>query len=89
MFFLISFVFKIHTNACVFLSGSTCAAVPLLTIQESLEMTRDMLSKLVLDEPSLDSKIEKKKQELERNQKRFRSVQSVRSVHSLEERLEG
>lgn len=42
-----------------------------------------MLSKLVSDEPSLDSKIEKKKQELERNQKRLRTVQSVKSVHNL------
>lgn len=41
-------------------------------------MTKDMLSKLASDEPSLDSKIEKKKQELERNQKRLRTVQSVR-----------
>lgn len=41
-----------------------------------------MLSKLVSDEASLDSKIEKKKQELERNQKRFRTVQSVRSGHN-------
>uniref|UniRef100_H3CXI0 Clusterin associated protein 1 n=1 Tax=Tetraodon nigroviridis TaxID=99883 RepID=H3CXI0_TETNG len=45
---------------------------------ESLETTRDMLSKLVSDEPTLDGKIQKKKQELERNQKRFRTVQSVR-----------
>ncbi|TNM87819.1 clusterin-associated protein 1 homolog [Takifugu rubripes] len=45
---------------------------------ESLETTKDMLSKLASDEPSLDSKIEKKKQELERNQKRLRTVQSVR-----------
>lgn len=65
------------------LSGSKCAAIPLLIVQESLETTKDMLSKLVSDEPTLDSKIEKKKQELERNQKRFRTVQSVRSVHNL------
>lgn len=61
-----------------------CAAIRLFNIQESLETTKDMLSKLASDEPSLDSKIEKKKQELERNQKRLRTVQSVRSAHSLE-----
>lgn len=42
-----------------------------------------MLSKLVSDEPTLDGKIQKKKQELERNQKRFRTVQSVRSALRL------
>uniref|UniRef100_H3D7N4 Clusterin associated protein 1 n=1 Tax=Tetraodon nigroviridis TaxID=99883 RepID=H3D7N4_TETNG len=45
---------------------------------ERLDKTKDMLAKLVSDEASLDGKTEKKKQELERNQKRLRTVQSVR-----------
>lgn len=81
MSFLIFFVFTMYTLVCC-----KCATMRLFNIQESLEMTKDMLSKLASDEPSLDSKIEKKKQELERNQKRLRTVQSVRSAHSLTER---
>lgn len=55
-----------------------CATVLLLTMKERLDKTKDMLTKLVSDEASLDSKTEKKKQELERNQKRLKTVQSVR-----------
>lgn len=44
-----------------------------------MEKTKDMLSNVVSDETSLDAKIEKKKQELERNRKRLHSLQSVRS----------
>lgn len=46
-----------------------------------MEKTKDMLSNVVSDETSLDAKIEKKKQELERNQKRLQTLQSVRSVY--------
>ncbi|XP_074524116.1 clusterin-associated protein 1 homolog [Halichoeres trimaculatus] len=45
---------------------------------ESVEKTKDMLNNVVSDETSLDAKIEKKKQELERNQKRLQSLRSVR-----------
>ncbi|XP_040895858.1 clusterin-associated protein 1 homolog [Toxotes jaculatrix] len=44
----------------------------------SVEKTKDMLSNVVSDETSLDAKIEKKKQELERNRKRLQTLQSVR-----------
>lgn len=47
-------------------------------VLESVEKTKDMLSNVVSDETSLDAKIEKKKQELERNQKRLQTLQSVR-----------
>lgn len=53
------------------------------TIKESVEKTKDMLSNVVSDETSLDSKIEKKKQELERHRKRLQTLQSVRSVQNL------
>lgn len=53
--------------------------------KESVEKNKDMLSKLISDDASLDSKIEKKKQELERNQKRLETLQGVRSVHNLAE----
>uniref|UniRef100_A0A3Q1GFW3 Clusterin associated protein 1 n=1 Tax=Acanthochromis polyacanthus TaxID=80966 RepID=A0A3Q1GFW3_9TELE len=49
-------------------------------VLESVEKTKDMLSNVVSDETSLDAKIEKKKQELERNRKRLQTLQSVRSV---------
>jgi len=48
--------------------------------KESVEKTKEMLSNVVSDETSLDAKIEKKKQELERHQKRLQTLQSVRSV---------
>ncbi|XP_026179375.1 clusterin-associated protein 1 homolog [Mastacembelus armatus] len=47
-------------------------------VLESVEKTKDMLSNVVSDESSLDAKIEKKKQELERNRKRLQTLQSVR-----------
>lgn len=49
----------------------------------SVEKTKEMLSNVVSDETSLDAKIEKKKQELERNRKRLQTLQSVRSVSNL------
>lgn len=39
-----------------------------------------MLDNIASDEANLETKIEKKKQELERNQKRLRSLESVRFV---------
>lgn len=50
-----------------------------------MEKTKDMLGNVVSDETSLDNKIEKKKQELERYRKRLQTLQSVRSVHKLVE----
>ncbi|XP_023282245.1 clusterin-associated protein 1 isoform X1 [Seriola lalandi dorsalis] len=47
-------------------------------VLQSVEKTKDMLSNVVSDETSLDAKIEKKKQELERNRKRLQTLQSVR-----------
>lgn len=39
-----------------------------------------MLNNVVSDEASLDAKIERKKQDLERHQKRLQTLQSVRSA---------
>lgn len=50
-----------------------------------MEKTKDMLGNVVSDETSLDNKIEKKKQELERYRKRLQTLQSVRSVDQLVE----
>lgn len=49
-----------------------------LIFKESVEKTKEMLSNVVSDETSLDAKIDKKKQELERNRKRLQTLQSVR-----------
>lgn len=53
----------------------------MVIVKESVEKTKDMLNNVVSDETSLDAKIEKKKQELERNRKRLQTLQSVRSVY--------
>ncbi|XP_051930556.1 clusterin-associated protein 1 homolog isoform X3 [Hippocampus zosterae] len=45
---------------------------------ETVEKTKEMLNSIVSDEASLDAKIEKKKQELERSRKRLQTLQSVR-----------
>ncbi|KAM4575248.1 clusterin-associated protein 1 homolog isoform 1-T2 [Fundulus diaphanus] len=45
---------------------------------DSVEKTKEMLNNVVSDETSLDAKIEKKKQDLERHQKRLQTLQSVR-----------
>ncbi|CAN9500951.1 unnamed protein product [Ophioblennius macclurei] len=47
-------------------------------VLENVEKTKEMLNNVSSDETSLDAKIEKKKQELERNQKRLQTLQSVR-----------
>uniref|UniRef100_A0A3P9NRG0 Clusterin associated protein 1 n=1 Tax=Poecilia reticulata TaxID=8081 RepID=A0A3P9NRG0_POERE len=44
----------------------------------SILSIKEMLSNVVSDETSLDAKIEKKKQDLERHQKRLQTLQSVR-----------
>uniref|UniRef100_A0A8C1E4W2 Clusterin associated protein 1 n=2 Tax=Cyprinus carpio TaxID=7962 RepID=A0A8C1E4W2_CYPCA len=43
-----------------------------------IQMTKDLLNNVSSDEASLEAKIEKKKQDLERNQKRLQTLQSVR-----------
>ncbi|KAG8003107.1 Clusterin-associated protein 1-like protein [Nibea albiflora] len=53
-------------------------------VLESVEKTKDMLGNVVSDETSLDNKIEKKKQELERNRKRLQTLQSVRFSSSAD-----
>ncbi len=50
----------------------------LVCVQESIQMTKDLLNNVSSDEASLEAKIEKKKQDLERNQKRLQTLQSVR-----------
>ncbi|XP_077441196.1 clusterin-associated protein 1-like isoform X3 [Vanacampus margaritifer] len=45
---------------------------------ETVEKTKEMLNNIVSDEASLDTKIEKKKLELERSRKRLETLQSVR-----------
>ncbi|XP_048869724.1 clusterin-associated protein 1 homolog isoform X5 [Brienomyrus brachyistius] len=47
-------------------------------VLENMQKTEDMLNNVSSDEASLEAKIEKKKQELERNQKRLQTLQSVR-----------
>ncbi|KAJ0064976.1 hypothetical protein NL108_000930, partial [Boleophthalmus pectinirostris] len=47
-------------------------------VLENVEKTKEMLGNVVSDEASLDAKIEKKRQELERNRKRLQTLQSVR-----------
>ncbi|KAL4617914.1 clusterin-associated protein 1 isoform X1 [Arapaima gigas] len=47
-------------------------------VLENVQKTKDMLNNVSSDEVSLEAKIEKKKQELERNQKRLQTLQSVR-----------
>ncbi|MBN3320099.1 CLUA1 protein, partial [Atractosteus spatula] len=47
-------------------------------VLHQVQKTKDMLNNVASDEVSLEAKIEKKKQELERNQKRLQTLQSVR-----------
>ncbi|XP_046888373.1 clusterin-associated protein 1 homolog [Hypomesus transpacificus] len=47
-------------------------------VLENVEKTKDMLNNVSSDETSLEAKMEKRKQELERNQKRLQTLQSVR-----------
>ncbi|KAM9599594.1 clusterin-associated protein 1 isoform 2-T2 [Morphnus guianensis] len=47
-------------------------------VLEQVQKTKDMLNNVALDEASLEAKIEKRKLELERSQKRLQTLQSVR-----------
>jgi len=63
-------------------------------LTSEINKTRTMLENIASDEANLEAKIEKKKQELERNQKRLRSLESVRPAfmdeyEKLEEELQG
>ncbi|XP_064009256.1 clusterin-associated protein 1 isoform X2 [Pogoniulus pusillus] len=48
------------------------------SVLEQVQKTKDMLNNVALDEASLEAKIEKRKVELERSQKRLETLQSVR-----------
>lgn len=47
-------------------------------LQDDIKKTNQMLDNIASDEANLEAKIDKKKQELERNQKRLRSLETVR-----------
>uniref|UniRef100_A0A8C3IAI8 Clusterin associated protein 1 n=1 Tax=Chrysemys picta bellii TaxID=8478 RepID=A0A8C3IAI8_CHRPI len=47
-------------------------------LREQVQKTKDMLNNVASDEANLEAKIEKRKLELERNQKRLQTLQSVR-----------
>lgn len=47
-------------------------------LKDDIKKTNQMLDNIASDEANLEAKIDKKKQELERNQKRLRSLETVR-----------
>lgn len=47
-------------------------------VLDSVDKTKDLLNNVSSDEANLEAKIEKRKQDLERNQKRLQTLQSVR-----------
>ncbi|XP_061206637.1 clusterin-associated protein 1 isoform X2 [Neopsephotus bourkii] len=62
-------------------------------VMEEVQKTKDMLNNVALDEASLEAKIEKRKLELERSQKRLQTLQSVRPAfmdeyEKIEEQLQ-
>ncbi|EDV27670.1 uncharacterized protein TRIADDRAFT_20699 [Trichoplax adhaerens] len=59
------------------------------SVEEQHQHTERMLNNIASDEANLEAKIQKKKQELERNQKRLKSLQAVRPAFMDEfEKLE-
>ncbi|KFV66076.1 Clusterin-associated protein 1, partial [Dryobates pubescens] len=59
------------------------------SVLEQVQRTKDMLDNVALDEATLEAKIEKRKSELERSQKRLETLQSVRPAFMDEyERVE-
>ena len=50
-------------------------------VENEIKKTLMSIDNVASDEANLETKIEKKKQELERNQKRLATLQSVRYVH--------
>ena len=72
---------RITQRLCV-LSG-VCLCVCVCTHQGSVENSKEMLGNVASDEVSLEGKIEKKRQDLERNRKRLQTLQSVRlDIHT-------
>ncbi|XP_068276360.1 clusterin-associated protein 1 isoform X2 [Nyctibius grandis] len=62
-------------------------------VLEEVQKTEDMLNNVALDEANLEAKIEKRKLELERSQKRLQTLQSVRPAfmdeyEKIEEQLQ-
>ncbi|NWY59500.1 CLUA1 protein, partial [Chionis minor] len=62
-------------------------------VLEQVQKTKEMLNNVALDEASLEAKIEKRKLELERSQKRLQTLQSVRPAfmdeyEKIEEQLQ-
>ncbi|NXP14140.1 CLUA1 protein, partial [Thinocorus orbignyianus] len=62
-------------------------------VLEQVQKTKDMLNNVALDEANLEAKIEKRKLELERSQKRLQTLQSVRPAfmdeyEKIEEQLQ-
>uniref|UniRef100_A0A8B9J068 Clusterin associated protein 1 n=1 Tax=Amazona collaria TaxID=241587 RepID=A0A8B9J068_9PSIT len=62
-------------------------------VMEQVQKTKDMLNNVALDEANLETKIEKRKLELERSQKRLQTLQSVRPAfmdeyEKIEEQLQ-
>lgn len=58
-------------------------------VEEEIQKTHQMIENVASDESNLEAKIEKKKVELERNQKRFQTLKSVRPAFMDEyEKLE-
>ncbi|XP_027510810.1 clusterin-associated protein 1 isoform X1 [Corapipo altera] len=63
------------------------------SVLEQVQKTKDMLNNVALDESNLEAKIEKRKLELERSQKRLQTLQSVRPAfmdeyEKIEEQLQ-
>ena len=51
-------------------------------IKEEIEKNKKLISNVATDEANLDAKIEKKKTDLDRSQKRLATLKKVRSVIS-------
>uniref|UniRef100_A0A8C9NGE7 Clusterin associated protein 1 n=1 Tax=Serinus canaria TaxID=9135 RepID=A0A8C9NGE7_SERCA len=67
--------------------------IAISSILEEVQKTKDMLNNVALDEANLEAKIEKRKLELERSQKRLQTLQSVRPAfmdeyEKIEEQLQ-
>ena len=61
----------------------------MLPLQNDIKKTVNMLDNVASDEANLEAKIEKKRSELERNQKRLATLQTVRPAYMDEyEKLE-
>ncbi|NXS95258.1 CLUA1 protein, partial [Jacana jacana] len=67
--------------------------VAIKSVLEEVQKTKDMLNNVALEEANLEAKIEKRKLELERSQKRLQTLQSVRPAfmdeyEKIEEQLQ-